>query len=424
MLKLFTDKLRMLVIITLVGGAFIAGNIVGWTARPLLASQAPPEFELFWQAWDIVLEHFVDQDQIDFQQMTYGAIEGMLNTLGDQNHTAFMTPAVARMQAEALEGSFEGIGAYVSTDEGDFRIVTPIRGSPAEAAGILAGDRIIAVDGISIIGMDEWNVIDRVRGPAGTTVVLTIVRSNIANPFEILVRRDRIELESVLWAPIPSTDLAYIQITQFADKTATELITVLQDIALRPSGENAIQGIVLDLRNNPGGYLYESIRAATQFLEEDLIILHERDADGQLTTHYSRGHGHARELPLVVLVNSGTASAAEILSGALQKNQRATLIGTTTLGTGTVLQQFSLTDGSVIRLGVTNWLTPDFQLIKNQGIQPDIRIQQTETVKLVDTMLLTESTEDSPWSPTDHQFNAALLHLRFSQLTIYRAMSE
>lgn len=407
-------RLGYLLIILL---TFVAGNVSGWLTRPVLAAQDPPEFAIFWEAWEIVIDHFVDRNMIDFQKMTYGAIEGMLNTLGDQNHTAFFPPEVAELQANALEGSFEGIGAHVSMEDEQFTIVAPIRGSPAEAAGIVAGDVVIAVDGVSTTGMAEWEIIDRVRGPSGTTVVLTVIHPEATETVDITVVRGRIELQSVTWTRIPDTELAYIQITQFASDTNYELMRVLREIQAEAASAQPIRGLLLDLRNNPGGYLLEAVRVGSQFLDDGLVILHERDAEGNVSTHYSRGRGYARELPMVVLINQGSASAAEILAGALQENVRAQLVGETTLGTGTVLQQFTLSNGSVIRLGVTNWLTPQFNLIKNQGIQPNSKITQPATTQLVDTAGLEQLAGAKPWSTADRQFNAALLLLRLRTLT-------
>jgi len=393
--------------------AFLLGHITGWFVRPALAADAPPEFAVFWEAWDLVLTHFVDQEKIDFQRMTYGAIQGMLNTLGDENHTVFFDPETARLQASALEGSFEGIGAHVTTENNQFTIVAPIRGSPAEAAGLLPGDIILAVDGVSVTGLPQWDVINRVRGPAGTSVVLTVLHPAAADPIDVSVTRARIELESVAWAWIPDTDIAYVQISQFAADTNHELIGALQAIRTEADRGRVVRGILLDLRNNPGGYLHEAIRVGGQFLESGQIVLHERDANDQTETHKAFGSGFARDLPLVVLINSGSASAAEILAGALQENRRANLIGETTLGTGTVLHSFTLSDGSVMRLGVTNWLTPEFHLIKNQGIQPDVKVTQNATVTLVDATTLQDLNETQAWRTDDLQFNAALFALRW-----------
>lgn len=394
--------------------AFMTGNVTGWFVRPAIAAEAPPEFAVFWEAWDIVLTNFVDQDKIDFRRMTYGAIQGMLETLGDNNHTVFFDPDTARLQENALEGSFEGIGAHVSMENDQFTIISPIRGSPAETAGLLSGDIILAVDGVSTTGLPEWDVINRVRGPAGTSVVLTVLHVDADEPVDITIVRRRIEIKSVTWSRIPGTEIAYVQITQFAGDTNFELMHILQTINDESAKDHTIRGILLDLRNNPGGYLHEAVRVGSQFLESGQTILHERDATGQIQTHTSFGKGFGRHLPMVVLINQGSASAAEILAGALQENGRAKLVGEVTLGTGTVLHPFTLSDGSVIRLGVTNWLTPKMNLIKNQGIQPDVRITQKASVQLVDATLLQQQTEQQPWSSADLQFNAALLLLRLS----------
>lgn len=411
-----TKKLEKAAYATCIILAFLIGNVTGWFVRPVLAAEAPPEFAVFWEAWDVVLNNFVDQDKIDFRRMTYGAIQGMLDTLGDSNHTVFFDPETARMQESALEGSFEGIGAHVSMENDQFTIIAPIRGSPAEAAGLLPGDRILAVNGVSTAGLPEWDVISRVRGPAGTTVVLTVLHVDAEETVEITVQRARIELESVAWARIPGTALAYVQITQFAGDTNFELMQALEAIHNEAAKGHAIQGILLDLRNNPGGYLHEAVRVGGQFLTNGQVVLHERDADGEIQSHKVFGNGLARDLPMIALINEGTASAGEILAGALQENGRTKLLGETTLGTGTVLHPFTLSDGSVIRLGVTNWLTPHFNLIKNQGIKPDIKMSQQASVPLVDAVTLQELPQDQPVTTEDAQFTAALLWLRIATL--------
>jgi carboxyl-terminal processing protease len=349
--------------------------------------------------------------------MTYGAIQGMLDSLGDDNHTVFFSPEVARQQESSLEGSFEGIGAYVSSEDDQFVIVSPIHNSPAEAAGIVAGDTVLAVDGVDITGMQEWEVISLIRGPAGSTVVLTVLHPDAAEPINITVQRGHIDIESVVWARIPGTDLAYIQITQFASDTSRELRAALRAIeqSATPDGTQdvgqPVQGVILDLRNNPGGYLQEALRTASHFIPEGEIILHERDAKSNLTTYRSQGEGLARTVPLVVLVNQGSASAAEIVAGALQENRRAKLVGMPTVGTGTVLRPFTLSDGSVLRLGVTNWLTPNYNLIKGRGIQPDVSIEQETSVEMISSVLLQELSAQEVRLHGDRQFQAALLLL-------------
>ncbi|MCB0044135.1 MAG: S41 family peptidase [Caldilineaceae bacterium] len=392
---------------------FGLGHVSGYMTRAVRAQNAePPEFALFWEAWTLVEDYFVDRDEVASLDMTYGAIRGMLASLGDENHTVFFTPEEAVQQADSLEGSFEGIGAYVGTEDGLFKILSPIHGSPAEAAGLLPGDIVLEVDGEDIFELEDWEVISLIRGPAGSQVTLTILREDVDEPFQVAVTRDRIDVESVLWARIPGSELAYVQITQFAADTGPELERTLLAIEAA-SQESPIRGIVLDLRNNPGGYLQQAIQVGSQFLEKDAVILYDRDAAGETRTYRAYGReGLARTIPVVALVNEGSASAAEILAGALQANDRAKIVGATTLGTGTVLRPFQLSDGSVIRLGVTNWLTPDRELIKGEGIHPDVAVEQPITTRMVDSLMLDSMSAEGLYTHEDRQFASALLLLR------------
>ena len=406
---------RLLVITVFVlslGGAFTAGTVTGMTVRPASAADEPSGFGIFWEVWDLVNSYFVDQDLIDPAKMTYGAINGMLATLGDENHTAFFSPEEAEQQASSLEGSFEGIGAFVGQEEGQFRIVAPIHGSPAEAAGILAGDVVLKVNGDDITGLPEWEIISRIRGPADTQVTLTVLHPEETDPVDITVTRGKIEIDSVTWRRIPDTDFAYLQISQFAADTGNELQDALKAIAAESDSGAPIAGILLDLRNNPGGYLAQALRVNSQFLDKGKVILHERDAEGELRTYKSVGTGLGRSIPMIVMINEGTASAGEITAGALQENGRAKLVGETTTGTGTVLQPFTLSDGSVLRLGVTNWLTPDQNLIKNVGVKPDIEVAQEASVEMVDSFTIEEATLQELLDRADLQFNTALDELR------------
>lgn len=408
--------------ITLAGALsfmFLAGTATGFMARPALAADHPPQFDVFWEVWDLVDEYFVDQDNIDPMRMTYGAINGMLATLGDDNHTIFFSPEEAEQQESQLEGSFEGIGAFVEGHETGFRIVAPIHGSPAEEAGILAGDIVLKVNGEDIGGIPEWEIISRIRGPAGTSVVLTVLHPNETEPTDITVVRGKIDVESVTWARIPETNYIYLQISQFASDTGDELQKSLEAIDAKVAAGEAIDGVVLDLRNNPGGYLQEALRVNTQFLDAGKVILHERDAEGEIRTYRSVGNGLARTYPMIVLINQGTASAGEITAGALKENGRAKLIGQPTLGTGTVLQPFNLSDGSVLRLGVTNWLTPEKNLIKGEGVQPDSVVEQDPAVPMVDSYTLEEAKSlREVLGAGDKQFNLALLQLRLLPQTV------
>ncbi len=411
-----TPVLRRLLVIAVfvlsISGAFTVGTVTGMTVRPASAADEPAGFGVFWEVWDLVNRHFVDQDLIDPTKMTYGAINGMLATLGDENHTVFFSPEEAEQQASSLEGSFEGIGAFVGQEEGEFRIIAPIHGSPAEAAGILAGDVVLKVDGEDITGLPEWEIISRIRGPADTQVTLTVLHPEETEPVDITVTRGTIEIDSVTWQRIPDTDFAYLQISQFAADTGNELQAALREIQAEADKGAPVAGILLDLRNNPGGYLAQALRVNSQFLERGAVILHERDAEGQLRTYKSVGSGLGRTIPIIVMINEGTASAGEITAGALQENGRARLVGETTTGTGTVLQPFTLSDGSVLRLGVTNWLTPKENLIKNVGVKPDLEVTQEASVEMVDSFTLEDATLQELLDQGDLQFNTALDELR------------
>lgn len=397
--------------------AFGAGNVTGYLAKSAGAQDATPaEFGIFWETWELVERYFVDQDQIDTQNMTYGAIQGMLDSLGDENHTVFFPPDVAIQQENSLSGTFEGIGAYVDEEDGEFTIVTPILGSPAEKAGILAGDVVLAVDGMDITGMPQWEVIAMIRGDAGTPVVLTVLHPDASEPVDIEIIRGEIEIDSVLWARVPDTNIIHLQISQFATGTGRELQDALTEILEETETDRAVEGIIVDLRNNPGGYLQEALRVGNQFLPEGAVILHERDAADNTTTYRSQGRGFGREIPMIVLINGGSASAAEITAGALQENGRARLVGETTVGTGTVLRPFELSDGSLLRLGVTNWLTPEFRLIKGEGVEPDVEVDQQASVSMVSALTLGDLSPEEVRLHEDRQFQTALIMLRM-QLT-------
>ncbi|MCY4079283.1 MAG: S41 family peptidase [Caldilineaceae bacterium] len=396
------------VVFWLMALAFVGGNISGFSIRSAMAAgERPSQFIVFWEAWDYVVAHFVDRERVDFSAMTYGAIEGMLASLGDEGHTTFLAPDAVRLHQTSLDGSFEGIGAYVSIEEGEVLIVAPIDGSPAEQAGILAGDVILEVDGEPVEGKSLDQVIFLVRGPADSEVVLTVRRSEVHEPLRVPITRDRIEVPSVSWSPIPNTDISYIKISQFTASVDRELEAALREI----SEARTNQGVILDLRNNPGGFLQQAIQANSQFLPKGDLILIESDAYQNQTVHRSRGLGYAREIPLVVLINEGTASAGEITAGALKENERALLIGETTFGTGTVLNQFGLSDGSAILLGVTNWLTPDGNLIKGQGVTPDLEVPQPASSKKVSAEMLRSLTAEQFGTIEDDQFLKALEHL-------------
>jgi carboxyl-terminal processing protease len=338
-------------------------------ATPSEASDAGIDLRLLTEAWEKIDRVYVDRDAVDSKQLTYGAIAGMVESLGDTGHSIFMTPDMLEEQATITEGAFEGIGAEVQMKDGHVVIVTPMDDSPALKAGLLPGDVILKVDNESTDGQELGEVISRIKGPAGTKVVLTVANPDDSEIREINVTRGRIALRNVTWAAIPGTNLAQIRISSFSKNVTEDLKAVLQEV-----DRQGLTGIVLDLRNNPGGLLQEAIGVASQFLKAGTVV-QERDAQGVIKTIDVRPGGLATDTPLVVLTNGGSASASEIVAGALQDAGRATVIGETTFGTGTVLQPYKLSDGSALLLAFEEWLTPKGRVIWHQGIEPDVEVK-------------------------------------------------
>lgn len=320
------------------------------------------------QAWSIIHEHYVDEESIDGQEMTAGAVKGMLNTLGDQGHTRYLTAEEVKQNQQSLSGNYVGVGIQIEQRDNKIMVVAPIDGSSAQRAGIEAGDILTKVNGRSTEGLSIDDVVQAVRGPEGTTVDLVFERPGQPAPIAVTLERTKLDVKSVQWTML-SDQIADIRISQFARGTSDELA-----VAIREAQEAGAKGIVLDLRNDPGGLLTEATDTASVFLEPDNPIFISQMRNGDRTTYRATDGDIRTELPVAVLVDKGTASAAEIVSGALQDNQRATIIGQPTFGTGTVLKQYPLSDGSAILLGTELWLTPDGQEIRGQGIKPDIEV--------------------------------------------------
>jgi carboxyl-terminal processing protease len=329
-----------------------------------------PNFELFDEVWQIVAREYDGQVPTD-QERVYAAIEGSLETLDDQ-YTRFFRPEVAARMRENLSGAVEGIGAFVrENDEGQIEIVRPIPGQPAEQAGIRPGDIIIGVDDEDVRGQSLDEVITKVRGPRGSEVELTIERADVAGPLRIIIVRTRFEVPTIE-AEMLEDDIAYIRLSSFSANAESQLIETLEEmLAQNPTG------LIFDLRDNPGGFLDQAIAIADIFLDEG-VILFERNQVGLDQTFMAEPGGLAETIPLVVLINPGSASAAEIVAGAIQDNGRAILIGETTFGKGSVQRSRQLSDGSELRVTFARWFTPNNQTIDDQGINPDILVETDE----------------------------------------------
>jgi carboxyl-terminal processing protease len=354
--------------------SFLAGAAVGpivglpisFGAQPLTTI---PMFRVFWESWNLVQSNYVDRNAINPQRMTYGAIEGMLNTLGDAGHTRFLTPADLRSELQSISGQLEGIGAQMVVRELGPTILAPLPDSPAQRAGLMPGDTVVRVDGKDVSGLTLEEVVSMIRGPAGTTVQLTVVHPGETNLTDITISRERLTVPSVTWVMVPGTTFAHVLVSQFSDRAGEQLAAALT--AARDAGAT---GIIFDMRNNAGGLRDEAIAVASQFIPEGQIVLVEHDAQGRATKVPAKPGGVAVTGPLVVLVNEGSASSAEIVAGAIQDHGRGPLIGATTVGTGTVLSNFRLSDGSALFLGTKQWLTPNGNEIWHKGISPDIPV--------------------------------------------------
>lgn len=328
------------------------------------SGQVCQNFATFWRVWDIVQNNYVDPSAVKPQNMINGAIEGMLDSLGDQGHTRYLPPDVAQAEAESLAGKFQGIGAYIDVQNNQPIIVRPIEGSPAEAAGIKPGDLILKVDGEDVYGITVDELRNKVRGPEGTEVKLTLRHDGQQAPYEVNVKRAEIIVPSVSWRMLPN-NIALIQLSQFSDPSSEAMKK-----ALNEAKQQGAKGLILDLRNNPGGLVNELVDIAGEFLPANSTVLLEQNRSGERTPYKTQGAPVAPDLPLAVLVNHNTASSAEILAAALKENNRATVIGVPTFGTATVLRAFSLGGGAELRLGTTQWLTPNGEIVRNKGIDP------------------------------------------------------
>jgi carboxyl-terminal processing protease len=379
----------MVVLVTLVvAGAFTAGYLTRAVqipgAPPAVAlplqqgsqtpptnQNVPPGFDVFWEAWSFVQQQFYG-DVPNEQDRIYGAVRGMVETYGDEN-TAFIEPSRAAVFREDVSGSFEGIGAAVRMDElGRLVIAEPFTGQPAAEAGLLRGDAVLAVDGTSLQGLSLYEAIGLIRGPAGTSVVLTISRENVDQPFDVTVNRARIEIEVVSSERL-ANDIGYVQLTDFSRGATGKLANAIQDL----QAQGQLKGLVLDLRNNPGGLLDESILVSSQFIKEGVITIERLKGDQEQKFEAQPG-GVAPDVPLVVLVNRGSASASEIVAGAIKENNRGTILGEQTFGKGTVQIPHTLSDGSELRVTIAEWLTPSGQQISGEGIVPDIYVERTQ----------------------------------------------
>lgn len=342
-------------------------------------ADAEEAFEPFWEVWELVQNSYYAQP-IDSDVLAEGAINGMLAALDDE-HTRYLSPVDEAAARENMAGELQGIGAEVSNEEGRIMIVSPFPGSPAEAAGLKPGDFLLAANGTDLTGMEAFEAASIVRGPAGTTVTLLIEREG--EQFELDVVRDTIHISSATGEMLDN-NIAYIRLNQFGSETAIDLDNVIEE--LMP--QNPV-GMVLDLRRNPGGSLGTVIDIADQFLDEGVVLV-EEFGNGRDQVYRSSEAGMLEDIPLVVLIDEGSASAAEVLAGAIRDHGRGVLIGQTTYGKGTVQSWHQLSNSGGVRITVARWLTPDDTWVHEEGLEPDYFIplpEVSDTTEYEDTQL-------------------------------------
>ncbi|HPH95807.1 MAG TPA: S41 family peptidase [Anaerolineaceae bacterium] len=384
------------VAVILVVGSFSGGVMVGWLLpRPwqmgdqsLLqnGTETPAQdpkiviqsdssegtdelFAPFWEAWNLVHKFYVDQP-VDDVVLMRGAIDGMMAALGDK-HTSYMDPEEYKQQTTALGGEYEGIGAWVDATQDYLTIQTPMPGYPAERAGLKPGDKVIAVDGVDMTGIDGNLVLKKVLGPAGSTVRLTILREGV-EPFDVEIVREKIIVPSVEYKMLDN-GIAYLRIYTFGDNTAGEVKNALADLMKKKPA-----GLVLDVRDNGGGYLDTTVKILSEFFEKDTLLMIERYGDGREEKLTANGGGQALGIPVVVLVNGGTASASEITAGAFQDYNRGKVVGETTYGKGSVQNWLPLSnEQGAVRITIARWFTPQGRQIHQQGIEPDVEVEMT-----------------------------------------------
>ena len=352
--------------------ALACGGVLGWLGAVGCASSGSakpePDFKLMSQAWNTIQSQYVNRSSLQSSELTYGAISGMVDALGDTGHSTFLTPAMVKDLKNMERGEFKGIGIEIQIKGPHVVVVAPIENSPADHAGLRAGDIILKVAGQDVTDWPLARVAERISGRIGTKVSLTLQDPHTGQTRQVSVVRASVKMHEVTWQTIPGTSLAHLRLASFDNGVTKDLRATLSEIQ-----KARLTGVILDLRNNPGGLLDEAVGVASQFLG-DGFVLQAKDSKGKLSPVPVERGGIATNLPLAVLINEGSASAAEIVAGALQDNHRADLIGQTTFGTGTVLQEFRLSDGSALLLAVEEWLTPKGQSFWHKGVTPDFPV--------------------------------------------------
>lgn len=363
-------------------GPIVASSATSTSGFVLGLGQNPPpalatddvEFRLFWETWQLLKDKYYKAAEVEDKQMFYGAMMGLADSMGDP-YTTFFEPVAAEEFQQALSGKFSGIGAEIGLREGIITVVAPLPDTPADRAGIKAGDFIAKIDGVETTGFSVEQAVSKIRGDKGTKVMLTIVRTNDKTkpePFDVTITREEIQVKSVRLKWIDKEDkIAHLEISNFNTDTVEGLNKAIDEMLAKD-----VKAIILDLRNNPGGFLDTATYMAGEWVGERIVVKERRQG---LIVEQLPGTGKNRlnGIPTVVLVNEGSASASEIVSGALQDYKSATIVGKKTFGKGSVQDYTNLKDGSAIKITIAEWLTPQERTINNTGLEPDVSIDRT-----------------------------------------------
>jgi carboxyl-terminal processing protease len=361
------------VLILAFAGMFVFG---AWFGATEIAYNVPQpgtiDFSLFWDAYGKLQKNFIDSSKIDNQKIVYGAIEGMTKSLGDP-YTDFFDPEQAQRFQQDLSGSFDGVGAEIGIKKDLLTIIAPLKGTPAEKAGLKSGDVIVKIDEEDATSMTTDEAVSLIRGKKGTSVTLTIFREGWTNTKDFRITRDTIKVPSIEWS-LKNEDVAYVQIYQFNENLPADFQAIALEILKSPAKK-----IVLDLRDNPGGYLEVAQNLAGWFLERGQTVTIEDFGKGKEQQIYKTdGNSELKKYPIVVLMNQGSASASEILAGALRDNRNIKLIGNKSFGKGSVQEVVNLRGGSFLKITIAHWLTPKGNYISDVGLTPDIKVDITD----------------------------------------------
>lgn len=397
-----TPRPAYLMMLCLVVGLFGGVMFDRWALLAFVPRNAVPSFRLMSEAWNTIQRYYVDHAAVKSSALTYGAVSGMVDALGDTGHSVFLSPDMVKRLRLAERGRLKGVGLMIQMKHRQVVIVAPIDNSPAQRAGLRSGDIIMSVDGRDITGLPLDQVVERVSGPAGTSVTLAVLDPRTHHIRTVTIVRADIKLHNVTWQRLPGTEVADVRIASFSDGVAKELHKTLDEIQ-----QQHLCGLILDLRNNPGGVLDEAVGVASQFLTNGNVLL-VKDAQGKVTPVPVKEDGQENHLAMAVLVNGGSASASEIVAGALRDAHRAELIGETTFGTGTVLSEFPLTGGSALLLAVKEWLTPSGHSFWHKGLTPQLKVALAADASPLVPLAERKLTAGELQTSTDHQLLRAL----------------